>query len=188
MSDLMHKAEIQDLVREAYRSIASPDGAGAMLYDPEQLAALPAGAEEWALGVGNPLRWAELQPGEDILDVGCGGGIDTLLAALAVQPGGRATGVDLLPEMVERARAHAAESGVGNAVFVEGEMEALPLADQSVDVVVSNGVINLSPRKPRVLYEIFRVLRPGGRAVLTDIVVDADLPTEILVHPSAWAG
>jgi arsenite methyltransferase len=187
-ADLMHKAEIQELVRDAYQAIASPQAAGAVLYPDEQLAQLPPGAEEWSLGVGNPVGYAALRPGETVLDIGCGGGIDTILAAKATTPGGQAIGLDFLPDMLERAGRHARQAGAANATFIEGEMEAIPLPDESVDVVVSNGVVNLSARKTRVFYEIARVLRPGGRIVLTDVVVDEDLPTEILTHPSAWAG
>lgn len=188
MGDMMHKSEVQALVRGAYGAIESPHAAGAVLYREEQLTGLPAGAQEWSLGVGNPVAWAGLRPGDDVLDLGCGGGIDLILAAKAVGPEGRAIGLDFLPEMVERSRRHAAESGAGNVEVLEGEMEAIPLPDASVDVVVSNGVVNLSARKTRVLYEIARVLRPGGRVCLTDIVIEEDLPTEIYVHPSAWAG
>jgi arsenite methyltransferase len=188
VTDLMHKAEIQDLVRSAYRAISTPAGAGAGLYDDGQLAQLPLDAQEWSLGVDNPVAWADLRPGEAVLDVGSGGGIDTILAARRVAPHGRAVGLDFLPEMCERARAHAEAAGVDNASFIEGEMEAMPLENGSVDVVVSNGVINLSARKTRVLAECFRVLRPGGRLCVADITVDEDLPPQILTHPSAWAG
>lgn len=184
----MHKAEIQALVREAYRGITTPACAGAVLYAEAQLAELPAGASEWSLGVGDPVSRAGLQPGETVVDVGSGAGIDTLLAARRVGPSGRAIGLDFLPEMCQRARANAAGAGVDNAAFVTAEMEAIPLADASVDVIVSNGVINLSARKTRVLAECFRVLRDGGRLCVTDITVDEDLPPQILTHPSAWAG
>ena len=187
-ADLLHQADVLDIVRTAYGAIESPAGAGACLYDDGQLVGLPSGAEEWSLGVGNPVKFAALQPGEDVVDIGSGGGIDTLLAARAVAPGGTATGVDLLPEMVQRARRNASEAGVDNVQFVQGAMEALPLDDASADVVVSNGVVNLSPRKTRTLFEIRRILRRGGRVSLTDIIVDEDLPTEVMTHPSAWAG
>jgi len=128
-------------------------------------------------------------PGETVLDVGAGGGIDTILAARAVGPTGKAIGLDLLDEMAERARANAAEAGVqGWTEFVRGEMEDIPLPDASVDVVISNGVINLSPRKSRVLAEIHRVLKPGGRLCVADLTVEEDLPPEILTSDSAWAG
>jgi arsenite methyltransferase len=187
MTDLMHKAEIQDMVRAAYRAIDAPTGAAAGYYPPQMLAQVPAGAVAWALGVGNPLAYAELPEGAQVLDVGCGAGIDALLAARRVGPSGHVTGLDLLPEMVARARAHAA--GIGNVTFVEGEMEAIPLPDDSVDAIISNGVINLSARKMRALFECARVLRPGGRFTLCDVTMDeADLPPEVLTHPAAWSG
>jgi ubiquinone/menaquinone biosynthesis C-methylase UbiE len=124
-----------------------------------------------------------------VLDVGSGGGIDTILAANRVGPSGRAIGLDLLEEMGERARRHAVQAGVdGWTEFLQGEMEAIPLPDESVDVAISNGVINLSARKSRALAEIFRVLRPGGRICVADLVVDDDLPPEVLTSDSAWAG
>ena len=187
--DLMYQDEIHALVADAYRALDSADGAGTAFYSEEQLASLPAGAHQWALGVGDPVRWAGLRDGETVVDLGCGAGIDALLAAGAVGPSGRVIGVDVLAEMVERAETFAAEAAVGNVAWCRAEMEALPLADTSVDVVVSNGAINLSPRKSRVLAEAHRVLRPGGHLCVSDRTIrEEDLPTEILTHPSAWAG
>jgi ubiquinone/menaquinone biosynthesis C-methylase UbiE len=185
----MYQDEIHALVVDAYQRLDSADGAGAVFYTGEQLATLPAAAREWALGVGNPVRWAGLREGEVVVDLGCGAGIDALLAADAVGPTGRVIGVDVLTEMVARAGAFAAEAGADNVEYRRGEMEALPLPDASVDVVISNGAINLSPRKSRVFAEVHRVLRPGGRLCVSDLTIrDEDLPTEILTHPSAWAG
>jgi ubiquinone/menaquinone biosynthesis C-methylase UbiE len=158
------------------------------LYDPEQLAVLPPGAIEQALGVGNPVRAAHLRSGETVIDLGCGGGIDTLLAARAVAPTGKALGLDTLPEMLEVAARNAAAAGVRNVEWVRGEIEAIPLPDASVDVVISNGVVNLSPRKSRAFAEIFRILRSRGRMVAADIVVDEDLPPQVLTNAAAWAG
>jgi SAM-dependent methyltransferase len=189
--DLMFQDEIRDAVRDAYGSIES--GAGEVvatrLYSEEELAELPEGARDWALGVGNPVRYAFLQPGEVVLDVGSGGGIDTILAAKRVGPTGRAIGLDIVEAMLDRARASAAEAGVDDRTeFLHGEMEQIPLPDASVDVVVSNGVLNLSARKSRALAEIFRVLRPGGRISLADLTVEGELPPEIANDQSAWAG
>lgn len=187
--DLMYKDEIQQLVADAYRVLDAPGGPGTDFYSDEQLAAVPAGARDWMLGVGNPLARADLTAGETVCDLGCGAGVDTLLAAAQVGPGGRAIGIDLLGGMLERARAFAEEAGVGNVEFHEAEMEALPLDDASVDVVVSNGSINLSARKSRVLAEAHRILRPGGRLCVTDLTIrEEELPPQILTHPSAWAG
>jgi arsenite methyltransferase len=189
VTDLMHKAEIQEMVRAAYRTVAVPRGAGAGYYAPDDLAGLPAGAVAWSLGVGNPLAHAVLPPGSTVLDVGSGAGIDALLAARRVGPEGHVIGLDLLPEMGERARAHAREAGSTNVEFVEGEMEAIPLPDDAVDAVISNGVVNLSARKMRALFECARVLRPGGHLCLTDVTLDEkDLPPEVLLHPAAWSG
>jgi SAM-dependent methyltransferase len=189
--DLMYQDEIKDAVREAYGSITSGGGEAVIgrLYSEEELEELPAGARSWALGVGNPVRFAFLQPGEVVLDVGSGGGIDTILAARRVGPSGKAIGLDIVDAMLERARANAAEAGVdGWTEFVLGEMEHIPLPDASVDVVISNGVLNLSARKSRALAEIFRVLRPGGRLSLADLTVEGELPPEIANDQSAWAG
>lgn len=187
--DLLSQEAIKDTVRQAYRAvIGTASRAAERLYDPEQLARLPRGAIEQALGVGNPVRAARLRPGEVVIDLGCGGGIDTILAAQAVAPGGRAIGLDMLPEMLAVAARHAAEAGVTNVEWVPGEIEAIPLPDASVDVVLSNGVINLSPRKSRAFAEIHRILRPGGRMVVADIIVDDDLPPEVVTSAAAWAG
>lgn len=187
--DLLGQEAIKESVRQAYRAVIGTKSTVAeRLYDPEQLALLPRGAIEQALGVGNPVRAAGLRPGEVVIDLGCGGGIDTILAAQAVVPAGKAFGLDTLPEMLEIAAGNAAEAGVHNVEWVRGEIEAVPLPDESVDVVISNGVVNLSPRKSRAFAEIFRILRSGGRMVVADIVVDEDLPPEVLTNAAAWAG
>jgi SAM-dependent methyltransferase/TusA-related sulfurtransferase len=189
MSDLMRKAQVQAFVGDAYRTIDAPTRAGAAGYTDAQLADLPAGAVAWSLGLGNPLAHADLRPGDVVLDVGCGAGIDTLLAARRVGDDGVVVGLDLVGEMCERARAYAREAGIGNVVFVQGEMEAIPLPDGSIDAIISNGVINLSPRKMRALFECARVLRPAGRICVTDMIIDEqELPVEVLTHPAAWSG
>jgi arsenite methyltransferase len=189
--DMMFQDEIRDQVRSAYRAI--PTGAGrAMaerLYSSTELDSVPERAIEWALGVGNPVRHAALSAGEVVLDIGCGGGIDTVLAARRVGPGGRVIGLDMLPEMCDRARAAAADAGAAAwCKLRRGEMEDIPLDRASIDVVISNGVINLSPRKSRALAEIARVLKPGGRLCISDLTVEDDLPTEVLTSDAAWAG
>jgi len=188
---MLFQQEIKDVVRSVYERITTGGGepVARQLYEGEELAEVPSGAIAWALGVGNPVRHAALRPGEAVLDLGCGGGIDTILAARRVGPAGRAIGIDLLDEMVDRSWANAREAGVdGWTEFRRGEMEDLPLPVESVDVVISNGVINLSPRKSRVLAEVFRVLKPGGRMCVADLTVEEDLPPEILTSDSAWAG
>ena len=189
--DLMFQNEIKEAVRRAYSSIGTGGGeaVAGRFYNDEELAEIPAGAIEWSLSVGNPVRYAMLRPGETVLDVGSGGGIDTILAARRVGPGGRAIGLDILEEMGERGRRHAVEAGVQEwTEFVRGEMEDIPLPDDSVDVVVSNGVLNLSARKSRALAEIFRVLEPGGRISLSDLTVEGELPPEVANDQGAWAG
>jgi arsenite methyltransferase len=189
--DLMFQDEIKDSVRQAYASISTGGGQAVAdrLYSHAELSQVPAGAIEWALGVGNPVRYAFLQPGETVLDIGSGGGIDTILAAHRVGETGKATGLDILEEMCERARRHAAEAGVGGwTAFVRGEMESIPSPDESVDVAISNGVLNLSARKSRALAEIFRVLRPGGRFCVADLTLEGELPPEVANDQSAWAG
>ena len=187
----MFQQEIKETVQRAYAAITG--GAGETVarrhYSDHELAEVPPGAVQWALGVGNPVRYARLQPGQAVLDVGSGGGIDTILAARRVGPEGRAIGLDVLEEMCERGRTHAAEAGVeGWTEFRQGEMEDIPLPDASVDVAISNGVLNLSARKSRALAEIFRVLRPAGRICMADLTVEGELPPEVANDQSAWAG
>ena len=155
-------------------------------YDPTWLDEAPAGAVASFAGVGNPLERADLKPGETVLDLGSGAGLDAILAARLVGPSGRVIGVDLNPAMCLKAQAHAAATGVGMECH-EGRMEEIPLPDDSVDCVLSNGVINLSFRKRRVMEEMYRVLRPGGRISITDIVSARQLSQSIVNDPRLWA-
>ena len=187
--DLLAQDAVRDSVREKYRGVLGRATEVAVaLYSNHELALVPEGATAAALGVGNPVRRAGLVAGERVLDLGCGAGIDTLLAARLVSPGGRAIGLDTLPEMLAQAEANARDGAIVNVEWLRGELESIPLPDTSVDVAISNGVLNLSPRKGRAMSEIFRVLRPGGRISLADIVLDEELPPEVMTDPDAWAG
>lgn len=158
------------------------------LYPPNTLAGLPQGAISSALGLDDPVGEAHLQPGETVLDIGCGGGIDTLLAAQAVGPAGRAVGLDLTEELLALARANAAALGLTNTRFIQGDMAALPLPDASVDVVISNGVFNLATDKDAVFREARRVVRLGGRLIVADMLLGRELPASVRENPRLWSG
>ncbi|OJW18928.1 MAG: SAM-dependent methyltransferase [Planctomycetales bacterium 71-10] len=188
---------IRDLVREKYGAIgggglsSEHDGVRAVAeafgYTAEELASIPAEAN-MGLSCGNPTATAGLRPGEVVVDLGSGGGLDVFLAARKVGPTGRAIGIDMTPEMLGRARAAAARAGLSNVEFLEGTIEALPLPDASADCVISNCVINLATDKPAVFREIARVLRPGGRVAVSDIALKKPLPPELAADAMAYVG
>jgi arsenite methyltransferase len=167
---------------------AGPGAFGAALYDSKLQSELPEAAVLGSLGCGNPTAVADLREGEVVLDLGSGGGLDVLLSAKRVGPTGVAYGLDMTDEMLELARRNAEEAGVTNARFLKGEIEDVPLPDASVDVVISNCVINLSTDKPRVLREIHRVLRPGGRVGVTDVVAEDRLSSEERANRGSYVG
>lgn len=156
-------------------------------YTGEELSSIPEEAN-LGLGCGNPVALASLREGETVLDLGSGGGIDCFLAARRVGPGGRVIGVDMTPEMIHLARENAQKNGVPNVEFRLGEIESLPIADAAVDAAISNCVINLSPDKERVFREIFRVLKPGGRMMVSDIVLTGELPEKVKASVAAYTG
>jgi ubiquinone/menaquinone biosynthesis C-methylase UbiE len=192
--------EVREAVRERYAAAArssagccSPADAtgvfGGGLYDEEDAGTeAPASALNSSLGCGVPTAVADLHEGETVLDLGSGAGADVLISARRVGPTGKAIGLDMTDEMLELARANAAEAGVENAEFLKGYLEELPLADASVDVVISNCVINLSGDKPTVLREAARVLRPGGRFAVSDVIADPDMDDATRADMAAWTG
>jgi len=158
------------------------------LYDSTQTSAIPEEAVLASLGCGNPTALAKLNPGETVLDLGSGGGIDVLLSARRVGPAGKAYGLDMTDEMLALARENQRKAGAGNVEFLKGEIENIPLPDNSVDVVISNCVINLSADKDRVLREAFRVLRPGGRFAVSDVVTRGQVPVGVRQNMLLWVG
>lgn len=195
----MKKAAIKETVRKKYSKLAevnkscccpSNDAANRAyveaLYSKEEIESLSKEVTNMSMGCGNPAAIANLKPGEVVLDLGSGGGIDAFLAARKVGPQGKVIGLDMTAEMINRARENAKKIGLTNVEFKLGEMEAIPLPDDSVDVVISNCVINLSPDKDSVFREIFRVLKPKGRIAVSDIVTQGPLPKFITQNAEAW--
>jgi len=169
-------------------SCCGPDLITADLYGRDEMNAVPKEAVAASLGCGNPTALAELRAGEIVLDLGSGGGIDVLLSAKRVGPTGKAYGLDMTDDMLALARENQAKSGLTNVEFLKGEIEQIPLPDNSVDVIISNCVINLSADKDRVLREAFRVLKPGGRFAVSDVVVRGQVPAEIRRSVELWIG
>lgn len=189
--------QLLDSVKARYGAIAgstlSSDHAGvkavaeAFGYTTEELTSIPAQAN-MGLSCGNPTATAHLKPGEVVVDLGSGGGLDVFLAAQKVGPTGRAIGIDMTPEMIDRARANAESAGYKNVDFHHSRIDQIPLPDSSVDCVISNCVINLAPDKPAVFREIFRILKPGGRVAVSDIALKTDLPEELASSIAAYTG
>ncbi len=202
----MSDTNIQEVVKQKYGEAATRAASGGAascgggaelsgcdpitkdLYDDAEKAALPEKALAASLGCGNPAALAQLTPGEIVLDLGSGGGIDVILSAKRVGPTGKAYGLDMTDEMLALARENQKRAGIDNVEFLKGAIEDIPLPDNSVDVIISNCVINLSGDKDRVLAEAFRVLKPGGRFAVSDVVVRGDVPADIRKSMELWVG
>ena len=192
--------ELRDAIKTKYGGVAQGVTSGGCcggscddpittnLYSADERGQLPAEAVQASLGCGNPTALIDLQPGQTVLDLGSGGGIDVLLSARRVGPTGKVYGLDMTDEMLALARANQRRAGATNVEFLKGEIESIPLPDNSVDVVISNCVINLSADKGRVLREAFRVLKPGGRFAVSDVVVRGDVPADIRRNVELWVG
>lgn len=190
--------EIKDGIRQRFVKVAldpharqrhptGPASARKLGYDPAEIDGLPAAVTESFAGVGNPLALGELRAGDAVLDIGCGAGVDSILAARKIGPSGRVVGVDMTEEMVAKARRNAVAAGVANAEFHTAEADSLPAGDGSVDVVISNGVFNLCIDKPKVLAEVFRVLKPGGRVQMADILLSEEVTAGEVERKGAWS-
>jgi arsenite methyltransferase len=192
MQDVNEK--IHEEVRSHYAAIAGKSSCcgsscdcGPQLYDPAKLETVPSEAASISLGCGDPTAIGRIKPGETVLDLGSGGGLDCFIAARQVGPTGRVIGVDMTPEMLARATATAERMGITNVSFRSGYIEAIPVEDGTVDVIISNCVINLSPDKRQVLTEMYRVLKPGGRIAISDIVTRGPISDEYIEQPDAWS-
>jgi len=186
-------------IQDEYTEVAQNPGKGFHFHTGRRLTRIVGYEEAWLEGIaesaiesfagtGNPFAMGVLSPGEHVVDVGCGSGIDSLVAARMVGPSGAVVGIDMTPAMLARARAAAAESGLGNVEFTEAYMEQLPVPDGWADVVISNGVLNLTPDKGRAVSEMFRVLRPGGRLQIGDIMVNREVPAGAKQQIALWTG
>lgn len=184
--------EIRDKVQEYYAdharstSACCGDDSQNLLYESDLLSELPEDIANFTLGCGDPITLANLKPGEVVLDLGSGGGLDCFLSAKQVGEDGRVIGLDMTPEMLERARSAAQRMGLDHVEFRQGYLEGMPIEDESVDVIVSNCVINLSPDKPKIFAEMYRTLKPGGRISVSDIVSNGELPDAIKQDMVAW--
>jgi arsenite methyltransferase len=189
--------DVPSMVRKRFAQIAmqpekdkrriGPAIAKELGYDPEQIDGLPASVTESFAGVGNPLSLADLHPGETVLDLGSGAGLDSILAASKVGPSGRVIGIDFTPEMIERAKRNMLVVDLENVTILEGEIESLPLPDDSADVAFCNGLFNLCPDKPKALAEVYRVLKPGGRFAIADVLLEDSVSPEMVASKGTWS-